>query len=607
MIKASLFCFLILAYLPLAAQAPVDLPPADLVPADLVPADLVPADLVQRIQQEGLENSQVMNHLDYITNTIGHRLTGSDSFTEACLWAKGEFAKMGLDVRLEKWDQWKMRWNRGQWQGRVIQPFPMELHLATPAWTAGTKGRQRGLLVRQPKDLEQVAAMGETLRGAYVFGRTPSEGSKKGRALRQALQAAGILGYVQSSRGDAKYPNRIRVFAARQAYLRGAKNLPTVPEIVIRADQAEDLDEWLTAGQEVQVDFDIRNRFTKGPVDLHNVVAELKGTEKPEEFVVVCGHLDSWHQATGATDNGTGSSTTMEAARILTAVGAKPKRSIRFILWGGEEQGLLGSRAYCVRNRQELKNLSVAFNHDTGTNWAQNLTVTEAQYDDMLKILQPVFAMTPPDKNWDKEVFTLKKVKKIFAVGGSDHASFLASGTPALGWGLKGRSDYFGYTWHSQWDTYDVAIPEYQRHTATVIALAAMGAANLPNLLSREGVMRFRPKPDAILAVEGRLAAEFDGLTIKSVGDGVAKKAGLLAGDKIMQVGSEEVRRSRHLIRELRDQKPPWTFLVRRGKEEVSLQVTPLPEAKAEAKPEAKPDTKADTKAEAKTEAAGDG
>ena len=148
---------------------------------------------------------------------------------------------------------------------------------------------------------------------------------------------------------------------------------------------------------EVVAEFDIRNRWRAESIDLHNVIAEIPGTEKPDEVVVVCGHLDSWHQATGTTDNGTGTASTLEAARILMAIGARPKRTIRFCLWGGEEQGLLGSNRHVTMRRTEMDKVSAVLNHDTGTNWAQSLTVTESQFELMQKVMQPVMGLAAPD------------------------------------------------------------------------------------------------------------------------------------------------------------------------------------------------------------------
>jgi carboxypeptidase Q len=209
------------------------------------------------------------------------------------------------------------------------------------------------------------------------------------KELRDACEALGILGWLyRAGDPDAKFPLRVRVFGDQRTAMKPIDQVPTIPQIAIRADQADQLAELLEAGKEVTGQFDIQNTFRDGGIPLYNVIAEIPGSERPDEVVIVCGHLDSWHQAQGCTDNGTGTTSTMEAARILMAVGARPKRTIRFCLWGGEEQGLLGSHAYVQRHRQEMDKVSAVFNHDTGTNWAQSIGVTNT----MATQLEPVFA-----------------------------------------------------------------------------------------------------------------------------------------------------------------------------------------------------------------------
>ena len=132
---------------------------------------------------------------------------------------------------------------------------------------------------------------------------------------------------------------------------------PKTCTINLIQDQYEDLTEKLLAEKEVVLEFDVDNRFLPGPFPCTNVIAELKGTEWPDEYVVVGGHIDSWDPARGAQDNGTGCATTIEAARLLTEVGARPKRSIRFMLWSGEEQGLMGSRAYTEMHPEEMEDV----------------------------------------------------------------------------------------------------------------------------------------------------------------------------------------------------------------------------------------------------------
>ena len=516
-----------------------------------------PQKVADHIKTEGLENSQAMAFLDHLTNKIGHRLTGSDNFLLAAQWARAEFDKMGLDAQLEKWGEWNIIWNRGQWSGRVLSPTPMDLHVATPAWTAGTKGQQKGRLVkaRSPEDVEQY----DEPVFVYLEGRL---GGRRGGGLGAWAELDNVLGIVQSSRNhggaDRRYENQIRVFGSSQVAKGSWDKLPTIPQIVVRDDHAAELEELLSGpdagsndeGAErpapVMVQFEIRNKFRKGPVPLYNVIAELKGSEKPDEYVVVCGHLDSWHQAAGCTDNGTGTTSTMEAARILTAVGAKPKRTIRFALWGGEEQGLLGSRQHVVMRRTEMEKVSCVFNHDTGTNWASSLSATEGMYADLQKVLAPVMTMTPPiPEEYDGEVFKLSKTSRIGGGGGSDHASFLSAGVPAWSWGLRGRTSY-GYGWHSQWDTYDIAVPEYQAHTSTVIALAALGVANLPGLLSRDGVGGRGGRSGGssrLGAFVGRFfGAELDELTFKAVEKGgLAATAGVQKGDVLTALWDEKV------------------------------------------------------------------
>lgn len=559
-----------------------------------------PPEVAARILEEGLGNSQVMEFQDFLCNNIGGRLTGSDNYRLACEWARSEFERMGLDARLEKWAEAKVVWNRGQWAGRMLEPNSVELFVATPAWTAGTKGEQRGELIRMPTDKGELDALRARLKnepGVYLYGSPPGSGRGRGRRggqgqtenpvaadIRKLIADGEVLGTVQRGNGDRNYDNQIRVFGDRNGYLKEYESRSRTVEIHVRADHAAVLEDALSGDDAVIVAFDIRNRFRPGPFDIHNVVAELQGTEKPDEVIVVCGHLDSWHQAQGATDNGTGSCSTLEAARILTAVGARPKRTIRFILWGGEEQGLRGSVQYVTQHRAELDKISGVFNHDNGTNWAQAITVPGSQYDDFTKVMAPVMSMPVPSKgDFDGPVFEVRKTnpnRRRRGGGGSDHASFLARGVPAYGWRLQGERPY-GYGWHSQWDRYDIVVPEYQAHNATVIALCALGVANLPDMLSREGfevasAERAQRGPANATAVNAaRFRAELDGLKISSVGEGgLAARAGIEAGDVIVAMWGKAVANVRDVNAAFRDNQEAATvkITVQRGDDKVELE-----------------------------------
>ena len=508
-------------------------------------------DMAARIAEEGIQRSKVHAILGEMTGQIGHRLTGSDNFTKACEWAKGHFEAMGLEVELEEWDEWQTVWTRGAWSGRIVEPVELDMYVATDAWTAGTDGPQTAGFVEAPASSTD-EAVAET-KGKWVISRR-----KPTSRVRAAVEEAGALGVVyRANDPNQQYPTRVRVFGDSRVARTPVEQAPKLPEIAVRSDDFDRLWSLFDEGKQPVATFDIQNSFRPGPIKLHNVIATLRGTEKPDEWVVVSSHLDSWHQAQGCTDNGTGSATTMESARILTALGAKPKRSIKFCLWGGEEQGLLGSRGFVQRHRAEMTSVSACFNHDTGTNWAQSLTVTEK----MKEQLDPIFAqvnrlLTAPDADWDGPVFSLRGVESIGGGrGGSDHASFLAAKVPGLGWGLKGRSDYFQHTWHTQWDTFDVAIEEYQRHTATVIAMAALGTANLDELLDRENIRTRRSgRGQSSAFASAWFEAEMDGFSFKSVKDGGrAARMGVKAGDKLVKVGGQELRSMRQIFQFARE------------------------------------------------------
>ncbi len=537
----------------------------------------VSSEHAETIKNEGLNNSQAMKFLDHLTNKIGYRLTGSDNFTMACEWARDEFAKMGLDAKLEKWTEWNVVWNRGQWSGRVLKPEVMELQVATPAWTPGTKGRQRGELVAMP-DVDTLNQSDGAYKGKFLFGRIPSYRSSNTAPLMKAVEASGALGIVglPSGGGDRRYKTQIRVFGNSNVARGSMQNIPRVPLICVRPDQHKKLEQMVEAGKPPVVEFEIRNRFRKGPIAIHNVVAELKGSQKPDEAVIVCGHLDSWHQAAGATDNGTGTCSTLEAARILTTTGMKPRRTIRFILWGGEEQGLLGSKQYVTMHRQEMKNVSAVFNHDSGTNWAHSLTISEAMEATMRKVLEPVFSIPAPQEGYEEDAFVLRVRPTISARGGSDHASFGIAGVPAFGVGLQSQGNTpYGYGWHSQWDTYDLAVPKYQAHTSTVVALTAFGVANLPKLLTREGVVRSTGRRTgrggtADLYVGAIFGGEMKGATFAKVTkDGLAEKAGVKAGDKIVEINGQKMNRTFELIRAVRDRVKTIELTLERGDKKV--------------------------------------
>ena len=244
--------------------------------------------------------------------------------------------------------------------------------------------------------------------------------------------------------------------------------------------------------QDFQLEFDIRNHFFPGPMKYHNILGVIKGSKYPDEYVMMGSHLDAYDIATGSTDDGQGVCVTMEAARLLAAAGAKPKRSIMFCIWTGEEYGLLGSKYFVEHKTVPWNKISNYFNRDGGPLAAYSLTVPPAMYDDFAKA-------TAPLKDYNPDIpFELNKREgepqpRPTRAGGSDHAYFAMNGIPAISFRER---DVYGYDfiyrdiWHTEDDLYDKLIPEYMEHSAVVQAVTAYGLANLDHLLSREGLYK---------------------------------------------------------------------------------------------------------------------
>lgn len=545
--------------------------------------------IARRIITEGTDNSAVMKFEDELTHDIGSRLTGSRAFDRAADWAVEQFKEMGLEARLDPWGEWKTGWDREQWMGRVISPIELELQVACPAWTGGTHGIERGTLVRMPKvklDFDELVERADAKEMLWLYGALP-RGEMASNVI-ELLNHESVHGIVQSAtstRWNSKtYKNQIRVFGVRNGGLVPHKDRQRWAQAVVRDDQCAAIEQALAGDTPVVIEFELRNRFRKGPVVLNNVIADLVGSEYPDEYVIICAHLDSWHQATGATDNGTGTCSTLEAARILTAIGFKPKRTIRFMLWGGEEQGLLGSRGFVVKNRTAMHKVSALFNHDSGTNWAHSLTIAQSHLEDFESIIKPIVElMKPPQANHEGPIFQVKprKVMKP-AGGGSDHASFAAVGVPAFSWSLKGHVPY-GRGWHSQWDTYSIVEPAFQKHNATVFAVIAAGVANLDHKMSRKGVERASPggrgRVDAQLVFETWLGIEVETQTIKSISAGsMAAKGGLQVGDKITAIAGTPVNNVRDMLAAMREAAAENTevaVVVSRGGKQLKVALRP--------------------------------
>lgn len=485
--------------------------------------------VVKRIIEIGQTDNRTMQHLDVLSNRIGGRLSGSDAYNNAVTWAAAEMRSWGMEVSVEEAGVVPVGFNRGPWFGRLLGDNAMTLHFATPSYTSGTKGAQKGHVVIEPKSQEEFDRMKGILKGAWVliggsnngypidFSVTAdkrrdsiiAENNKIAAQNREIamsnwtsdkkqeylplieepalfykqLREAGILGVIQSS----KVPIQV-MYDRKNMESMTFENLPTVPDIKLDEKQYAVIKRMAEERQDFYLEFDIRNHFKPGPVTYHNVIGKIKGTKYPDEFVILGAHLDAYDVATGGVDDGSGVSPVMEAARLITAANGKPKRSILICLFAAEEFGLVGSKAFVETHRDKLDNISNMINRDYVPFPPTGISVPEAMYDDFVKICEPVNDINPefPFEVTKREPRSRPKVAR-----GSDHGSFAVEGVPTISFNLadvKGYNFEYGEVWHTERDLYNKSIPEYQNHTAIVSAIVAYGIANLDHLLSRKGM-----------------------------------------------------------------------------------------------------------------------
>jgi len=473
------------------SQTATAAPPAAAQRAVGVPSDDA---LVARMIQEGTRRSHVDADLEYLLDVIGPRLTGSPEMRLANDWTRQKFLEYGVDrADLEPWS-FGIGWTRGPMTLRMLAPQQRELPGVSWAWSPGTKGPVAGDVVfmdaRTRADFDRRFA--GKLRGAWVMlGPAYPVVNSDGPPLTHADSArvdslARALGPHTTE--EAQFFNsRIPLLAhegAAGAIHDGGKQfglfsmsgspayVSPIPQIVIGNDTYAQFQRLARRGEHVRLEADISNTFTHDTLEQWNTVAEIHGSEKPDEVVLLGAHLDSWDLATGGTDNGTGAIAVLEAARILVASGAHPKRTIRFALFSGEEEGLFGSQEYAIRHEKELDKFQAVLVLDNGTGriTAMALQGREELRDMWKSMLQPVASLGP---------LVVRSGNKT----GTDHLAFLPYGVPAFNYDQLSRG--YDHTHHSQVDDYDHTVPSDVAQAATIMAVNAWQFANLDQLLPR--------------------------------------------------------------------------------------------------------------------------
>lgn len=487
---------------------------------------------VEHIIHTGTVDNQTMQHLDVLCNRFGGRMIGSDAYDNAAEWAAYKFKSWGMEVLMDEAGELPVGFNRGPWFGRMLSDEGMTLHFATPSYTSGTKGVQRGHVLKEPRTRAEFERMKGALNGAWVLIGGENKGwpinwsaeadhyrdsiidlneetAKQNREIRKnnwynkkdeaaqkkeleyieepalfyrEMVEAGILGIIQKS------PVPIRVLYDRKNINNlEFEKLPTVPDIKLDEHQYEIIEQMVDERRYFQLEFDIRNHFKMGPVKYHSVIGVIPGTKYPDEYVIMSGHLDAYDVGTGGVDDGNGVVVTMEAARLIMESGAKPKRTILVCLWSGEEFGLLGSQHWVNSNPEKLNKISNMFNRDGGPLPCTGLSVTEAMMDDFEEICAPLYTLNP---EIPFELTTREARTRPEKPWGTDSGPFAVAGVPTLTFeqeDVKGYNFDYHEIWHTERDLYNKSIPEYLEHSAIVNAIVILGVADLNHQLPREG------------------------------------------------------------------------------------------------------------------------
>jgi hypothetical protein len=489
-----------------------------------------------RIRQEGFRNSKVMELASGLMDFVGPRLTGSPNMKRANEWTRDKLTELGLsNAHLEQWGPFGRGWSYQSCSVRLVSPDVAQFWALPRAWTPGTNGPVRGTPVKiKIEKIEDIDKYKGKIGGKIVLEGDarelkPKEKSDYSRYNDQSLHDVSqyeMPGRPRFTReefirrrdfrkaltkffadekplviiepGNTDYGTFIVSGAGTQ---KDGEQFP-VPSVVLSAEHYDRLMRLIDQKKTFDLEVDVKTTFHDEDKNAYNTIAEIPGTDKKGEVVMIGAHLDSWHGGTGATDNGAGTVAAMEAVRILKAIGIAPKRTIRIALWSGEEEGLLGSRAYCAQHfgtrpeptdpdekdlpsslrkvkgpltlKPEQAKLAGYFNMDNGTGKIRGVYMQENA------AVRPIFERwIEPLKDLGVTTLTMRNT------GGTDHLSFDDVGLPGFQF-IQDEIEYEPLTHHTNYDVYERLQRDDLAQAAVVMATFVWEAANRPEMLPRK-------------------------------------------------------------------------------------------------------------------------
>lgn len=493
------------------------------------------ADATSAIRKEGLENSKVMNIAFHLTDGSGPRLTNSPGFLRAANWAKDELTKMGLvNAMLEPWGDFGKGWEQTRCYVAMTAPYYVPFIAIPRAWTGSTPGKKMissEVIVIKAKDSAELYRnyagrvkdkivmlySKDTLKPSFTADGdrfTDEELARMANAKQDTTrrqQPNATPEQMAARRQQQSFPRQLENFYKNEKpalvlSMNGRGNDGTLfvqngssPSrdssryfawVMLSSDDYLRVQRLVESGQQVELEAEVKTKFYDSDIKGYNVIAEIPGTDPvlKDEIVMLGGHLDSWQGATGATDNAAGCAVMMEVVRIIKATGLQPKRTIRIALWSGEEQGLLGSRAY-VKNhfadpadmvlKPGHEKVSAYYNLDNGTGKVRGI------------YLQNNAAAGPIFVQWLEPFADLgAKTVTINNTGGTDHQAFDGVGIPGFQF-IQDAIEYDTRTHHTNMDTYDHLVPDDLKQAATVIAAFVYNTAQRDGKIPRKEL----PKP----------------------------------------------------------------------------------------------------------------